>query len=171
MLAELIACIGFATVGAPPSGPKAMPNMIHRPETYEQHAEEPPQLADEPGGLLQYDLDSAYLPDVVGGYLEIVVGSDSSTVAEESRELLLEVATLLKERPDLDVWVTASLANGSRALYRQTALAVEAVVSELRRLGIERVPFRIWRPDEYRPPNPLNTLEIRVLTSVERPVS
>jgi hypothetical protein len=117
------------------------------------------------------DLDSAYLPDVVGGYVEIVFGTDSSTIAEESEEVLREVATLMKERGTLDLWVTAQLRSDSPRERQQTAVAIEAVIRRLDELGIQQVPFRIWNPEEQKPPAPIDVLEIRVLTSAQRPIS
>jgi hypothetical protein len=171
MLTPLIACIGFAAVAQSTSGPKAMPEMMHEAERDDRLTTEPRRSGERPQGVLQYDLDSAYLPDVVGGYVEIVFGSDSSTIAAESEEVLREVATLIKERGKLDLWVTAQLQSSSRRERQQAAVAVEAVLRRLDELGIEQVPFRIWRPEEQRPPAPIDVLEIRVLTSAQRPIS
>jgi hypothetical protein len=173
MMASLMACIGFAAAAqTSPSGPEAMPEMVHKPEQYDHMTTEPRAVAEPPRGLLHYDLDSAYLPDVVGGYVEIVVGSDSSTVTAESQQVLREIATLLKERTEIDVWVTAELETDSQTEMRETALAVQAVAATIEALAEEEdVPYRIWQKDEQRPETPINVLEIRVMTSVAQPVS
>jgi hypothetical protein len=173
MLAPLIACIGFVAAGQVPqkSGPKAMPENVHKPERYDHLTTEPRRATERAQGILQYDLDSAYLPDVVGGYVEIVVGTDSSTITAESQEALREIATLLKERAEIGAWVTAQLETDSVEEMRETALAVESVVETLEGLGVGRVPYRIWRRDEQRPDQPLDVLEIRVLTSAAQPIS
>jgi hypothetical protein len=174
MLSPMIACIGFAMVALPPppSGPKAMPEMVHEAEKDESMATEPPRAqVDRSTGLLSTDLDSAYLPDVVGGYVEVVAGSSSSTVSAEAQETLAEVATLMKERGGVDVWVTSVLTSDSPEEVREAALAVESVTRQLKALGVENVPYRIWHPDEERPAAPMNTIEVRVLPSVIRPVS
>src|SRR5687768_14292401 len=172
MWIAVVACIGFTAAGqTSPSGPKAMPENVHQPKRYDHMTAEPRRSTERPQGALQYDLDSAYLPDVVGGYVEIVVGSDSSTITAESEEVLREIATLLKERSEIGVWVTAQLETDASRELRDTLISVETVVEKLRRMGVERVPFRSWRPEEKRPETPLDVLEIRVSSSANRPIS
>ena len=172
MWIAVVACIGFTAVGqSPPSGPKAMPEEIYQPKRYDHLTTEPRHTNERPRGLFQYDLDSAYLPDAVGGYVEILVGADSSTVTEDSDEVLREIATLVKERNDIGLWVTAQLETNSPEERRNKLVAVETVVEQLQAMGIERVPFRIWRPEEKRPETPIDVLEIRVSTPGERPMS
>ena len=170
----VIASIGFAIAASPPppSGPKAVPEDVVRPKKYEHLTQEPPgTAADQTKGILQYDLDSAYLPDVVGGYLTIDLTTASSTITAEQDELLRQTATFLKERADVGVWVTAVLTSDTPEEARQTALGVESVVSRLKGFDVGPVPYRIFHKGERRPPAPQNTLEVRVISSVNRPVS
>jgi hypothetical protein len=171
MLSSLLTCMSLAAVAAPPSGPKAMPENVAKPERYDHLTTEPRRSTERPQGLLQYDLDSAYLPDVVGGYVEVIAGSGTSTMAAESQEVLREVATLLKERAEIGVWVTAEVETDSAVEMRDTVLAVQSVIETLKDLGIENVPYRIWRKDERRPEQPLDVLEIRVTSSDTRPIT
>jgi hypothetical protein len=162
MIVEMVACIGFAVAGQSQSGPKAMPEMLHQPERDDRLTTEPRPSRERPQGILQYDLDSTYLPDVVGGWIDIVVATDSSTIAAEADQMIREVATLIKERGGMGVWVTAQLTTDDPKERREAALAVEMIVRRLREFGIERVPFRIWNPEERRPSPPTDTLELRV---------
>ena len=172
MWIAVVACIGFTAVSqSPPSGPKAMPEEIYQPKRYDHLTTEPRHTNERPRGLFQYDLQAAYLPDTIGGYVDILVGSDSSTATEDSDEVLKEIATLVKERNDIGLWVTAQLETNSPDERRAKLVAVETVVEQLRGMGIEHVPFRIWRPEEKRAETPIDVLEIRVLTPDNLPIT